>query len=256
MIMNDLILRLQEMPWLVAVIAAVSGYLIGSLSPARIIYYFVRRSTDYSPFAEPIPHSDELFESNLISATWVTKKLGKQYGCITSLLDMIKVGLPTLLFKLLFTAHPFFLLVALTGITGHNFPVYHRFRGGRGESPILGSLLVINWFGLFIANGLAAIMGFISGSILVLRWGGYVILIFWFWYWFQDPAYVAFMILANALYWFSMRNDLRQFINLKKNRGLSFSEEDVSDFILMGKGPGRFLDQYGLYHVIKRFLKR
>ena len=95
-------------------------------------------------WAEPVPHSDEVFESDLISATLIAKKLGPRYGCATSLLDMMKVIVPTLLVKLLITGQPWFLLTALFGIIGHNYPVWYRFKGGRGESPILGALLVIN----------------------------------------------------------------------------------------------------------------
>jgi hypothetical protein len=120
----------------------------------------------------------------------------------------------------------------------------------------LGALLVINWYGLFIANGIAAILGYITASILVLRWAGYIILIFWFGFFFRDMYHVIFMILANALYWFSMRHDLITFRNLKKNKGLKFSEEDVSDFLMMGKSMGRFLDQHGLYFVMKRSLNK
>jgi len=250
--MNDFLLSIQEQPWILIMAGAIIGYLLGSISTARLVYFMATGSTKYEPFAEVIPHTDEKFESDLISATWVTKKLGKRYGCITSILDMLKVALPTLLFKLLFTSQPYFLLVAITGIAGHNYPVYHRFKGGRGESPIIGTILVINWFGYFIANAAASILGYITGSILVLRWGAYVLLIFWFWIYFNNIYYIIFMVLANFFFWFSMRNDLKTFQELKKSKGLKFSEEDVSDFILMGKSMGRFMDKYGLYFVIKR----
>lgn len=243
-------------PVFIAFATALGGYLIGSVSTARLIYLLSTGSRDYSPFAEPVPHSDEVFESDLISATWVTKKLGKKYGCITSILDMIKVGLPTLAVKLLITGQPWFLLTAICGIAGHNYPIYHGFKGGRGESPLLGSLLVIDWLGLIITNAAASILGWITGSILVLRWGAYVLLILWFWIWFKDLYYVGFMVLANFFYWFSMRNDLKRFNDLKKSQGLNFSEEDVSEFILMGKSMGRFLDKYGLYFVIKRMFQK
>ncbi|MBN1388373.1 MAG: glycerol-3-phosphate acyltransferase [Bacteroidales bacterium] len=254
--MNDFIVNLQNQPWIIIAAAAIIGYFVGSISTARMVYFLSTGSTDYSPFAEPVPHSDEVFESDLISATWVTKKLGKKYGCLTSILDMLKVALPTLLFKLLFALQPYFLLVAITGIAGHNYPVYHRFKGGRGESPIIGALLVINWFGYFVANAAASVLGYLTGSILVLRWGAYILLILWFWIYFQDIYYIIFMVLANFLFWFSMRHDLRRFRELKKIKGLKFSEEDVSDFILMGKSMGRFMDKYGLYHVIKRLFKK
>ena len=253
--MNDWIAFLNGHIWVSAVAAAVSGYLIGSVSTARLVYYVATGSRNYEPFRESIPHTDEQFESDLISATWVTKKLGKRHGCITSVLDMVKVALPTLLFKLMITSHPLFLLAAIFGILGHNYPVYHRFQGGRGESPILGALFVINWFGIIIANGAASVLGYLTGSILVLRWGAYILLIFWFWFYFRDLYYVLFMVLANFLYWTSMWSDLAQFQQLKKEKGLHFSEEEVSEFLLMGKAPGRFLDKYGLYFVLKRWLK-
>ena len=254
--MSEALAYLNENPWIIAAAAALSGYLIGSVSTARLIYFLVTKSRNYEPFNEPIPHTDEKFESNLISATWVTKKLGKRYGCITALLDILKLVLPTLFFKLLFTSHPFFLLAALMGILGHNYPVYYRFIGGRGESPILGALLVINWFGIIVANAAASLLGYITGSILVLRWGAYVLLIFWFWYYFDDPLYVIFMILTNIIFWSSQMKDLLKFRDLKKKKGLAFTEEDVSEFILMGKSPGRFLDKYGLYFLLKKWFKK
>ena len=168
---------------------------------------------------------------------------------------MLKVALPTLLFKLLFPSQPYYLLTAIFGICGHNYPLYHKFVGGRGESPILGALLVINWFGIIIANGIASVLGYFTGSIFVLRFSGYIILIGWFWFYFQDIRYVLFMIMANFFYWFSMRKDLSRFQQLKKEKGIKFSEEEVSDFLLMGKEPGRFLDRYGLYFLLKRLFK-
>ena len=90
----------EQSPWLAAVIAALTGYLAGSASFARIIYFRVKKTTELETWAEPVPHSDEVFESDLVSASLVSKKAGVKYGCLTSLLDMAKVALPTLLFKL------------------------------------------------------------------------------------------------------------------------------------------------------------
>jgi hypothetical protein len=82
--------------------------------------------------------------------------------------------------------------------------------------------------------------------------GFYILLIFWFWIYFGDFRYVAFMIAANFLYWFSMRKDLARFQKLKKEKGIAFSEEDVSEFILMGKHVGRFLDRYSIWVLLKK----
>jgi len=222
--MIDYIEQISRHYWLMALLSTLTGYLAGSVSFARIVHRLVLKSSGIESFAEPVPHSDEVFESTLVSATLINKKLGARYGCITSLLDMVKVALPTLLIKLFFTVQPWFLLTALFGIIGHNYPVWYRFRGGRGESPLMGALVVINWFGILIVNAGGFILGFITGSVLVMRWSGYILMVFWFWIYFRDWRYVAFMILANALYWFSMRKDLTRFNELKKKKGLTFTE--------------------------------
>jgi acyl phosphate:glycerol-3-phosphate acyltransferase len=256
--MNNLINFLNENLWFSAIICSITAYLIGSLSVARMVYSLVKKSKNYEPFRQPIPGTDEHFDSDLISATWVTTKLGKKYGCITSISDMIKVGVPTLVTKLLITSNPIFLLTAFFGILGHNYPIYYRFVGGRGESPIIGSLLVINWFGIIIANLASAVLGFITGSILVLRWGWYVLLIFWFWYYFKDIYFVLFMVGVNFLFWFSMRKDLKKYIEVKtKYKDFTIKEEDVSDFILMGRKMGKMMDNYSVYAILKRaFFKK
>jgi hypothetical protein len=98
------------------------------------------------------------------------------------------------------------------------------------------------------------VLGFITGSVLVVRWGGYSILIFWFWYYFNDIFYVAFMVLANIFFYMAMGKDLMRFRELKVKKGINFTEEDVSEFILMGRSLGRSLDKYSLYYIIKRRL--
>jgi hypothetical protein len=60
------------------------------------------------------------------------------------------------------------------------------------------------------------------------------------------------MAVVNFFFWLSQRKDLIRFSDLKKNKGLKFSEEDVSEFILMGKTPGRMLDRYSLPAIFRR----
>jgi glycerol-3-phosphate acyltransferase PlsY len=45
----------------------------------------------------------------------------------------------------------------LAAVTGHVFPVWHRFRGGRGVATAIGAALWLEpWFGLILALGWAA----------------------------------------------------------------------------------------------------
>jgi len=232
------------------------GYLVGSISFARLITYFVTKSFKVKEINEPVPGTDITFSSDSISATAVNINLGKKKGCLVSILDMTKVAIPTLLFRLLFPEEPYFLLVAAAGIAGHNYPVYHRFQGGRGESPIIGALLVINWFGILIANVAGMILGYLVGSVLVMRYGWYFLTIFWYWIFFNDIYYVLFAVVANFIFWNALRVELYKYYKLEKEQNLDASEEAVSEFLLMGKGLGRFIDNYGFPALIKKILKK
>ncbi len=233
-------------------IAGLAGYLLGSISFARVLTWIRTRSSYVKPINEPVPGSDIMFSSDSVSATAAHLNLGKRFGCLTALLDMGKVALPTFLFSYFFPDHLYFLLAAATGIAGHNYPIYHHFRGGRGESPMMGAMLVINWFGIPIASASSLLLGYLTGSVLVIRYGWYVLMIGWYWIYFHNIYYVIFMITANFLFWFSMRRDLATFAELKKKDDLKIAEESVSDFLLMGKGLGRFLDHYGLPALIRK----
>ena len=237
------------------ILAALAGYLTGSLSFARILILLVTKSSHVEPINEPVPGSDIMFQSDSVSATVANLNLGRKYGCLTALLDMGKVAFPTLLFYHLFPEDPYYLFAAAAGIAGHNYPLYHKFQGGRGESPMLGAMLVINWYGILIANAAGLVLGYLTGSTLVIRYGWYVLMIGWYWIHFQSIYHVGFVVVANFLFWFAMRKDLAKFAELKEVDDLDVSEEAVSDFLLMGKGLGRFLDRYGLPALLKKLFK-
>lgn len=236
-----------------ALLAAVAGYLAGSLSFARIVHFLVTGSWKFTPFREKVPGSEVYFDSDLVSATTVSKNLGARYGCLVSLLDMAKVALPTLAFRLWFPGQPLYLITAIFGMAGHIWPLWFGCRGGRGESPLMGALLVIDWAGLLLVNGAATLLGFLTGSVLVIRWGGYFLLIVWFWFVRDDPAAVIFMLLANFLYFFSLRKDLHKYLELKRQKGSRFTEEEVSRFIMMGGHLGRMLDRFSLYALYRKW---
>jgi glycerol-3-phosphate acyltransferase PlsY len=228
----------------ILLLAALVGYLCGSISFARIIARAVAPEADISKITEPIPHSAEMFESDSVSATAVRVHVGTRYGCLTALLDMAKVALPTLAFKLWMPEIPYYLMVAAMGIVGHDWPIYHRFKGGRGESPIVGGVLVIDWLGLVVTSVAGAVLGLAIGSMLVLRWAGLVLLIPWMWWRFGAWPYPAYMLFVNVIYWSSMLPELRQYFKLKDAEAPT--EEELGGFLAMGESLGRFMDRYSL----------
>ena len=235
----------------IAVLAALIGYLFGSISFARVIARLVEPQADISLIEAPIPHSDEVFVSDAVSATAVRMHVGARYGCFTAILDMLKVTVPTLLFKLWQPDAPYFLVVAVFGLVGHDWPVFFRFKGGRGESPILGGLIVIDWVGAVVTNLAGWPIGILSGNLLVLRWAWLLLLIPWFWIRTHDPAYLAYIVSVNAIFWLAMRPELRQYFELL-GKGVDPSSEELAEMWGMGGRFGRLIDRYGLAALIKR----
>jgi len=100
--------------------------------------------------------------SGNIGATNVGRVLGFRFFLFVFTLDLLKGFLPTyflpkLVAELSGKAVPELgVFVALATIMGHNFPVYLKFRGGKGVATSLGALLALDW-----VASLAAALGFI-----------------------------------------------------------------------------------------------
>jgi len=86
--------------------------------------------------------------SGNIGATNVYRCVGKSWGIITFVLDFLKGYLPAALLPLLiqrWTGEPYnaslSVLCGCLAVAGHNWPVYLRFRGGKGMATGAGALL-------------------------------------------------------------------------------------------------------------------
>ena len=251
--MHSLVDILLGKTWLLLSAAAIAGYLIGSISFARIVTRLFSEDGKVKKVERKIPDTDITLESDTVAATSVSLELGKKYGCLTAVLDMFKVALAVWLVLHFFPDTRAFLFTAMFGMLGHVYPVYHRFKGGRGQAPLLGGLFVINWFGVLIGNGAAVVLGYLTGSVLVMRWGWMVLMIGWFALYFKDPYYVAYIFLANVLFFFSMRKELATAMEIGRKR--KSTQEEVSEFMMMGRGLGRFIDRYSLPALLKKLFR-
>ena len=84
--------------------------------------------------------------SGNIGATNVSRTLGKGAGIATLICDVLKGSLPVA-YALYFHpgANSFIVsLTALAAFSGHLFPVYLRFKGGKGVATALGVMIVIS----------------------------------------------------------------------------------------------------------------
>ena len=130
---------------------ALAGYLVGAISFARIVGRRIAPDEDLSKNTLNLP-GDATIEYGGVSATSIAIRGGPKWGSFTGLLDMAKAFVPTLVVRLIWPDESYHLVVAVATIVGHNYPVYHRFKGGRGQTPIYGSLLAIDWIAVPITD--------------------------------------------------------------------------------------------------------
>lgn len=201
----------------IAVIAAIIGYLFGSISFTRLIGKIAAPNEDLSKTEFSVPGVDTKVVMTAVSATSLSMRKGPKAGCPTSILDMLKVTLPTLGFKWLYPDAPYFLITAAAGVVGHNWPLYHQFIGGRGLSAIFGGLLVIDWLGILIPNLLGMIIGIaIFQDVLIAYAAGTLLLIPWLWWRTNDFWHVAYAVAVSAAFLIAMLPELRQYIQARR----------------------------------------
>ena len=89
--------------------------------------------------------------SGNIGATNVTRVIGKNWGKLCFLLDLMKGILPVVLVNLLVRRGTFDdpcgilpAIAALATVCGHIYPVYLHFKGGKGISTAAGAILALN----------------------------------------------------------------------------------------------------------------
>lgn len=121
-----------------ATLAVVVAYLIGAIPFAYLVAYGVKRI------------DIRTVGSGNVGATNVGRVLGFRYFLLVFGLDVLKGLLPTLGLPRAVTAlagqgvPALAVLVALATIVGHNFPVYLKFRGGKGVATSLGAMAALD----------------------------------------------------------------------------------------------------------------
>jgi len=185
-------------------LAAIAGYLVGSISFARIVGTRVAPDEDLSAAALQFHEGSDVVVSG-VSATSVSIRAGRRWGLLVSLLDIGKAALVTAVFRVLAPDEPAYLAAALFAVVGHVWPLYYRFRGGFGVSPMLGGLLVIDPLALLVTIAVTIVIGGLLADRLIVYDGWTLLLAPWFLFVRDDPAAALYGLLVAALYWWAMR---------------------------------------------------
>lgn len=154
------------------VLSGLIGYILGSLSPSAL---FAR-----------LKNKDLRKEgTGNLGATNTMLVMGKKFGVLVMIFDILKAFVAVKLAKILFPKYAFAGVIAGgCAVVGHIYPFYLKFKGGKGlasfggfilgvDSKIFGCLLVIALASAIVANCTVAIP--ISAGVLfpVFYWFGY-----------------------------------------------------------------------------------
>jgi len=235
----------MQFQWFLIAIAAVAGYLCGSVSFARVIGRIVAPGEDLSRTEVLVGERKRRFSFELAGGTNVAHRLGAGYGLLTSLLDLLKVFLPALVFRLLFPEAPYFLAASAFGVVGHNWPVFHGFKGGAGLSSTLGGLLVVDPLAVLVTPLAGMVLGlavfrdvFVAGSLWVF------LLIPWLWLRTRSFWPVAYALAVSLSFLLASLPTFRQYLRLKREDPQAYRELIGSSH--MARGLARIGRLFGM----------
>ena len=185
---------------------AFAGYLIGSISTAIITCKLMGLED---------PRSSG---SNNPGATNVLRIGGKKAAIITLMGDMLKGLVPVLIVKFFNLEITVVALVAVGAFLGHLFPLFFKFKGGKGVATFFGSLIGISW-----QAGLAALASWLLiayifkySSLSALLTAAFSIAYIWF---FTDSVILtgACLIMSSLLIW-RHKGNIKRLINGEEDK--------------------------------------
>ena len=131
---------------LIIAVSCLIGYLLGSLSGGIIIS---------KAAGGPDLHT---VGSKSTGASNVQRTMGWKYGIITFFFDAFKGIAACAIGEMICGTHYASLLAGLACVVGHNWPVFFRFRGGKGVATTGGVLLYCFWFPALICIALTILV--------------------------------------------------------------------------------------------------
>ena len=114
------------------------SYLLGSIPFGYLIFYF-SEGKDIRTMG-----------SGNIGATNVLRSKGKLAGLLTLALDILKGAVPVIYGRIHFDLPWIVLLGGLAVLLGHVFPIFLKFRGGKGVGSLVGVFLVFYYPALLV----------------------------------------------------------------------------------------------------------
>lgn len=224
------------------IVVAVIGYLLGSISFARLIPRLVDPKADLSDISLPVQDSEERMPMLAMGANTASIKYGSKVGCSIGLLDMLKVFLPTLAVRLLYPGESYYLVAATAGFIGHCWPIYYGFKGGRGISPFYGALFAIDPLGALVVASVGMFIGMVLlKELLVAYTGGVFLTIVWFAITSGWGPLLIYSLIINVLFIVALIPEIKMMREMRKKYGKGDMRNSMSTFP-MGKAMLKLME--------------
>ena len=153
--------------------------------------------------------------SGNIGATNVLRSGNKFVGYLTLILDILKAVIPILFIKFYFNDQLY--LASLSVFIGHVFPVWLKFRGGKGVATYVGILFCLNYLsGLVFCIIWLLIFFIFKYSSLSSMTSSFCIPIFQYFF-ISDPLYYFYFIMFIMIF-YTHRENIKRLINKTESK--------------------------------------
>lgn len=188
------------------IVALLAAYLIGSLSFGYMAGKLLR-GIDIRQYG-----------SGNAGTTNIQRTLGSGPAIVVLLLDIGKGLAAVLLARVLTGAPSVEMLAGVLAVLGHNWPLFHRFKGGRGIATSIGVLLGLAWQVLLIAVAvgvcIVAVTRYVSlGSLIGVLLVPVLMVIF-----NKPPGHVFFGIVLTVFAVWRHRQNISRLLGGTENR--------------------------------------
>jgi glycerol-3-phosphate acyltransferase PlsY len=158
--------------------------------------------------------------SGNIGATNVYRKLGLWPAILAGSLDFLKAYFIVLLF---FSSNNISLtlklILSISPIIGHIFPIWFKFKGGKGIAPTFGFLAaifgwkfivlwLIIWLILLLITHLMSLINLLMSLVLPIV----------FWQQFQTTSTIIFSICLISIIWWTHRQNIKRLLKGNENK--------------------------------------
>jgi glycerol-3-phosphate acyltransferase PlsY len=121
------------MDYKIMILIALLSYGVGNINPAILIGKLTR-GIDIREY-----NSKNAGTSNVVMT------VGYRWGIFSGIIDILKGFIPVLIIRLIFPENDiYWLLGGFSAIMGHIYPLYYKFKGGKGTATFGGVLFAIN----------------------------------------------------------------------------------------------------------------